>query len=49
MAVAARVPGYLGSNIFRLSDRDDDEYQIVFGFDHVSNLERLQGSEERRR
>lgn len=48
-AAAAQFPGYLGSNIFRPSDPDDDEYQIVFGFDHASNLERWQGSEERRR
>ncbi len=48
-AAGARFPGYLGSNIFRPSGPDDDEYQIVFGFDHASNLERWQGSEERRR
>ncbi len=47
-AAAARYPGDLGSNIFRPSD-PDDEYQIVFGFDHASNLERWQGSEERHR
>jgi len=27
----------------------DDEYQIVFSFDHASSLERWQNSEERRR
>ena len=48
-AAAARFPGYLGSNIFRPSTTDDDEYQIVFKFDHASNLERWQNSEERRR
>ena len=48
-AVAARFPGYLGSNIFRPSSPSDDEYQIVFSFDHASNLERWQNSEERRR
>jgi antibiotic biosynthesis monooxygenase (ABM) superfamily enzyme len=47
-AAAAGFPGYLGSNIFRPSGPDDDEYQIVFGFDHASNLERWQNSEERR-
>jgi hypothetical protein len=47
-AAAARFPGYLGSNIFRPGGPDEDEYQIVFGFDHASNLERWQGSEERR-
>jgi len=48
-AAAAGFPGYLGSNIFRPSDPDDDEYQIVFSFDHASNLEHWQSSEERRR
>lgn len=48
-AAAAGFPGYLGSNIFRPSGPDDDEYQIVFGFDHASNLERWQNSEERGR
>jgi uncharacterized protein len=48
-AAGARFPGYLGSNIFRPSGPDDDEYQIVFKFDHASNLERWQDSEERRR
>jgi len=48
-AAGARFPGYLGSNIFRPSGPNDDEYQIVFKFDHASNLERWQGSEERRR
>jgi antibiotic biosynthesis monooxygenase (ABM) superfamily enzyme len=47
-AAAARFPGYLGSNIFRPSDPEDDEYQIVFSFGHASNLERWQSSEERR-
>jgi antibiotic biosynthesis monooxygenase (ABM) superfamily enzyme len=48
-AAAGEFPGYLGSNIFRPSRPDDDEYQIVFKFDHASNLERWQNSEERRR
>ncbi len=47
-AVAARFPGYLSSNIFRPSSPGDDEYQIVFSFDHASSLERWQNSEERR-
>jgi antibiotic biosynthesis monooxygenase (ABM) superfamily enzyme len=46
--VAARFPGYLSSNIFRPSSPGDDEYQIVFSFDHASSLERWQNSEERR-
>jgi antibiotic biosynthesis monooxygenase (ABM) superfamily enzyme len=48
-ATAAEFPGYLGSNIFRPSSPDDNEYQIVFKFDHASDLERWQNSEERRR
>jgi uncharacterized protein len=48
-AAAGEFPGYLGSNIFRPSSPDDDEYQVVFKFDRASNLERWQNSEERRR
>src|SRR5215210_703154 len=44
---AAGFPGYLGSNVVRPSDPDDDEFQILFKFDHASNLERWQESEER--
>jgi len=39
--------GYLGSNVFRPTTDEDDEYTIVFKFDHASNLERWQSSEER--
>jgi antibiotic biosynthesis monooxygenase (ABM) superfamily enzyme len=45
---AAEFPGYLGSNIIRPSDSDDDEFQIVFKFDRASNLKRWEGSPERR-
>ena len=49
-AAASEFPGYLGSNNFRPSGSDDDdEYQIVFSFDHASNLRAWQDSEERRR
>ncbi len=48
-AAASGFPGYLGSNNFRPSDSDDDEYQVVFSFDHASNLRAWQDSEERRR
>lgn len=44
---AAEFPGYLGSNVVRPSDPDDDEFQILFKFDHASNLEKWQESEER--
>ncbi|MBD0252863.1 MAG: antibiotic biosynthesis monooxygenase [Rubrobacter sp.] len=40
-------PGYLGSNVVRPSDPNDDEFQILFKFDHASNLERWQESDER--
>ncbi len=46
---AAGYPGYLGSNIFRPSSPNDNEYQVVFSFDHASNMKRWQNSEERRR
>lgn len=40
--------GYLGSNIFRPMSPEDDEYRVVFKFDHASNLDRWQNSSERR-
>jgi len=48
LAAAAEFPGYLGSNVIRPSDDDDDEFQIVFKFDHASNHKRWEGSSERR-
>jgi uncharacterized protein len=45
---AAEFPGYLGSNVVRPSDPDDDEFQILFKFDHASNLKRWEKSSERR-
>jgi uncharacterized protein len=47
LEAAAEFPGYLGSNIVRPSDPDDDEFQILFKFDHASNLKRWEESDER--
>ena len=46
-AAANRAPGYVGSEVLRPSDPGDDEYRIVFRFDHASNLRAWQDSEER--
>jgi uncharacterized protein len=48
LGAAAEYPGYLGSNVIRPSDDDDDEFQILFKFDHASNLKRWEESNERR-
>ncbi len=45
---AESFDGYLGSNVFRPTTDEEDEYTIVFKFDHASNLERWQSSEVRR-
>lgn len=45
---ARKAPGYLGSEVLRPSE-SDDEYRIVFRFDHASNLHSWENSEERRR
>jgi len=43
-------PGYLGSDVLRPSDsKEDDEYSIIYRFDHASNLKRWEESDERRR
>jgi antibiotic biosynthesis monooxygenase (ABM) superfamily enzyme len=47
LAAANEFPGYLGSEILRPSDHDDNEYKIVFRFDHESNLRAWEASEER--
>jgi uncharacterized protein len=48
-AAANKFPGYLGSEVLRPSDDpEDDEYRIVFRFDHASNLHAWENSEERR-
>ena len=50
LAAANEAPGYLGSEVLRPADADDDnEYRIVFRFDHASNLHAWENSEERRR
>lgn len=49
LAAVKEYPGYLGSEVFRPSDPDDDEYRILYRFDHASNLRRWEESEERRR
>lgn len=48
LSAARGFPGYLGSNVVRPSGPEDDEYQIVFKFDHASNLKRWEESRERR-
>jgi antibiotic biosynthesis monooxygenase (ABM) superfamily enzyme len=48
LAAANRFPGYLGSEILRPSDPDENEYKIIFRFDHASNLHAWENSEERR-
>ncbi len=48
-AAANKFPGYLGSEVFRPSGPGDDEYKIVFRFDHESNLHAWETSQERRR
>ena len=49
LAAARNYPGYLGSDVLRPTDSEDDEYRIIYRFDHTSNLERWEGSDERRR
>ena len=49
-AAANTFPGYLGSEVLRPSDDpQDDEYKVVFRFDHASNLHAWEDYEERRR
>ncbi len=47
LVVANTFPGYLGSEVLRPSDPEDDEYRIIFRFDHASNLHAWENSEER--
>jgi uncharacterized protein len=49
LAAAKEFPGYLGSEVLRPSDPQDDEYRIIFRFDHASNLHTWENSEERQR
>ena len=46
---ANRFPGYLGSEVLRPSEPEDNEYKIIFRFDHASNLHAWENSEERQR
>jgi len=47
LAAANKYPGYLGSEILRPIDPEDNEYQIITRFDHESNLHAWETSEER--
>ncbi len=47
-ATAMTFEGHLGANVFRPSSSEDNEYQIIFKFDRVSNLQIWQKSECRR-
>jgi antibiotic biosynthesis monooxygenase (ABM) superfamily enzyme len=47
LAAASKYPGYLGSEILRPSDPEDNEYKIITRFDHQSNLHAWETSEER--
>ncbi len=49
LSEAGKAPGYLGSEVLRPSGSGDDEYRIVFRFDHASNLHAWENSKERRR
>jgi antibiotic biosynthesis monooxygenase (ABM) superfamily enzyme len=49
LAAANKFPGYLGSEILRPSDPEDNKYKIIFRFDHASNLHTWENSEERQR
>ena len=50
LAAASEAPGYLGSEVLRPSDNEvDNEYRVVFRFDHASNLHTWENSEERQR
>jgi uncharacterized protein len=47
-AAAMTFEGHLGTNVFRPSNPEDHEYQIIFKFDRSSNLRIWQESECRR-
>lgn len=49
LGAVKEFPGYLGSEVLRPSNSEDDEYRIIYRFDHTSNLERWEESDERRR
>jgi uncharacterized protein len=47
-AAAMTFEGHLGTNVFRPSSLEDNEYQIIFKFDRASNLQIWEESECRR-
>ena len=47
-ASAMTFEGHLGTNVFRPSRREDNEYKIIFKFDRASNLRIWEESECRR-
>ena len=49
LGAVKEFPGYLGSEVLRPKNTEEDEYRIVYRFDHASNLERWEESDERRR
>ncbi|MDQ3429150.1 MAG: antibiotic biosynthesis monooxygenase [Actinomycetota bacterium] len=49
LAAVKEFPGYLGSDVLRPNNSEDDEYRIIYRFDHTSNLKRWEESDERRR
>ena len=49
LAAVKEYPGYLGSDVLRPNNAEDDEYSIVYRFDSGSNLKRWEESAERRR
>jgi len=49
LAAEKKFPGYLGSEILRPIDSEDNEYRIITRFDHASNLHAWETSEERQR
>lgn len=48
LGAAGAFPGYLGCEVLRPNDPQDDEYRMVFHFDHGSSLKRWESSAERR-
>ena len=49
LAAVKTFPGYLGAEVLRPSDPDDNEYKIIVQFDHASNLHTWETSKERQR
>lgn len=47
-AAAMTFEGHLGTNVFRPSSPEDNEYKIIFKFDRASNLRIWEESETRR-